>query len=204
MAYERERRVLFTSSPDRGGDIVLECFPEIRKHVPDAELILSYPRWIDICAQHFRQAHDHMARIRELLDQPGVSRIEGGLGQKALARLMKTSLVWAHPSYYTPGRQKFCETSCISCMEAQAAGLVVVASNWGALTENVRHGTLLDGDPTSREWRDQFVSAIVQGLTDEVVQAAAQECGPQAMRDADWRGATEQLASMFPARRKIT
>jgi hypothetical protein len=91
-------------------------------------------------------------------------------------------------------------------MEAQAAGLVVVASNWGALTENVRYGTLIDGDPGEPDgrWRDEFVSGIVNGLTSSQAQAAAQECGPVMMRDMGWRGAAEQLASMFPARRRLT
>lgn len=204
MAIERMQRVVYSSSPDRGGDIVLEVFPEVRRHVPEATLVLTYPRWFDICAQRFQAAHGHLARIRKLLEQPGVSRVEGGLGQKSLARLMRSSMVWVAPSYYTPGGMKFEETSCISCMEAQAAGLAVVASNWGALTENVRYGALLDGDPGEEggEWRKQFVSAIVRGLTDEVLQQAAQVTGPEMMRDMGWRGAAEQLAAMFPGVRK--
>jgi glycosyltransferase involved in cell wall biosynthesis len=206
MAYERECRAIYSSSPDRGGDIVLEVWPEVRKHVPDAELVLTYSRWFDRCAEMFQASHDQLERIRALLEQPGVSRIEGGLGQGSLARLMKTSLVWVHPSYFTPGRMRFDETSCISCMEAQAAGLVVVASNWGALTENVLHGTLLDGDPSDPDghWRKAFVAQVVRGLTDETTQLAAQEVGPAMMRDMGWDGAAEQLAAMFPARRSIT
>jgi glycosyltransferase involved in cell wall biosynthesis len=203
-APDRELRVVYSSSPDRGGDIVLECWPEVRKHVPDAELILTYPRWFDLCAERFQAAHGHLARIRGLLEQPGVSRVEGGLGQKRLAHLMRSSMVWVAPSYYTPARMKFEETSCISCMEAQAAGLVVVASNWGALTENVRYGALLNGDPAdpTGDWRKQFVAAIVRGLTDETMQKAAQVTGPDMMRGMGWRGAAEQLAAMFPRRFK--
>jgi glycosyltransferase involved in cell wall biosynthesis len=138
----------------------------------------------------------------ELLEQPGVRRIEGGLGQKALAHLMRASLVWAHPSWWSTGDQEFHETSCISAMEAQAAGCVVVASNWGALTETVQHGTLIDGDPRdpAGSWRRQFVDSICRGLTDEPTRQAAQVVGPELMRDMDWRGAAEQLAAMIPAR----
>ena len=204
-APDRELRVIYSSSPDRGGDIVLECWPEVRKHVPNAELVLTYPRWFDLCASMFLASQGHLARIKELLEQPGVHRIEGGLGQKALANLMRSSQVWVHPSYYTPGGMKFEETSCISCMEAQAAGLVVVAANWGALSENVLHGTLLDGDPSDADghWRKAFVAQIVRGLTDEITQSAAREVGPAMMRDVGWSGAAEQLAAMFPAKRKI-
>ncbi len=199
FAPEREKRVVYSSSPDRGGDIVLECWPEIRKRVPDAELILTYPRWFELCASMFRAAAMHRDRLRELVEQPGVKRLDEGMGQKQLANLMRSSLVWVNPGYYTPGADKFEETSCISCMEAQAAGCVVVASNWGALTENVLHGTLVDGDPSEKDgaWRRAFVDAVVRGLTDEVTQQAAQTVGPEMMAGMDWRAAAEQLAAMF-------
>ena len=88
-------------------------------------------------------------------------------------------------------------------MEAQAAGCVVVASNWGALTETVQHGTLVDGDPRDPEgsWRHAFVDAIVQGLTDKQTQLTAQTVGPEFMAGLGWRGAAEQLASWFPPSR---
>jgi glycosyltransferase involved in cell wall biosynthesis len=204
---ERELRVIYSSSPDRGGDIILECWPAVREQVPDAELILTYSRWYDIVAQQFKQAYEHRARLVELLEQPGVRRVEGGLGQKALANLMRSSMVWAHPSWYSSGFDtngnpgcEFHETSCISAMEAQAAGCVVVASNWGAIQETVAHGTLIDGDPREEDgaWRHAFVQAIVKGLTDAQVQKTAQEVGPEMVRDMGWDGAAEQLASMFP------
>lgn len=195
-APERSVRVVYSSSPDRGGDIVLECWPRIREQVPDAELILTYPRWFEICADTFHAANSHRARLRDMVQQPGVKRLDTGMGQRDLAHLLRSSAVWVNPGYYTPGAQKFDETSCISAMEAQAAGCVVVASNWGAVTETVMHGTLLDGDPSEPDgaWRDAFIDAVVAGLTDENVQAMAQELGPEYMRDMDWRGAAEPLA----------
>jgi hypothetical protein len=89
------------------------------------------------------------------------------------------------------------ETSCISAMEAQAAGCVVVASPHGALSETVQVGTLVDGTPHDERWRDVFVQSIIQGLTDERVQAAAQVAGPDAMRDMGWFGAAERLAGLW-------
>lgn len=201
MALLRKRRVLYTSSPDRGADIALEIWPRVRERVPDAELVLTYARWFDMVADRVVQANDFRQKVLDLLHQPGVHRIEGGLGQKDLAHLMMTSLVWIHPSWYTDGDMQFHETSCISSIEAQAAGCVVVASNWGAITESVVHGTLIDGDPREEDgsWRQAFVDAIVQGLTDEQTQLTAQELGPEAVKHMGWDGAAEQLAAMFPA-----
>ncbi len=198
-APEREQRVVYSSSPDRGGDILLEVWPQIRERVPDAELILTYSRWYDLCAAAYTERTGHL-KMLELVDQPGVQRVPGGLGQMALANLMRSSLVWTHPAWYTDGDQQFHETSCISAMEAQAAGCVVVASNWGALTETVQHGTLIDGDPREEDgaWRAAFVDAIVAGLTDPIVQETAQTVGPELVDNMGWRGAAEQLVSFLP------
>lgn len=195
---ERERRVIYSSSPDRGLDILLEIWPRVREQVPDAELVSTYSRWYDIVAEGNPVIQAQRAHITELLDQPGVKRLHGGLGQKALAELMMSSLVWVHPSWYSVGDMQMWETSCISAMEAQAAGCVVVASNWGALSETVQVGTLIDGDPrVEGQWRDVFVQSIIAGLTNERVQAGAQAAGPEAMRDMGWFGAAEQLAGLW-------
>jgi glycosyltransferase involved in cell wall biosynthesis len=196
---EREKRVLFTSSPDRGLDVMLEIWPRVREQVPDATFVSTYSRWYDLVAEHFPAARPFRRHLEQLGKQPGVSRIKGGLGQGELAHLMMSSMVWAHPSWYADGGIKFCETSCISAMEAQAAGCVVVAANWGALQETVQVGTKIDGDPSDPdgEFRDRLVSGIVQGLTNETVQIAAQIEGPEAVRNCDWRGAAEQLAGLF-------
>ncbi len=198
-APERELRVLYTSSPDRGLDIVLECWPMVRELVPDAELVSTYSRWYDIVAEANPIAYQFRSRIDELAKQPGVTRLKGGLGQGKLAHLMRSSMVWCHPSWYSDGDFEFHETSCISAMEAQAAGLAVVASNWGALTETVQHGFLIDGDPRVKDgvWREAFAHGIARGLKDDKIIRAAREIGPEMVRDMDWRGAAEQLASYF-------
>lgn len=198
---EREKRVIYSSSPDRGLDILLEIWPRVREAVPDAELISTYSRWYDIVAEGNPVIQAQREHLISLLDQPGVKRLHGGLGQKALAHLMMSSLVWVHPSWYSVNDMQMWETSCISAMEAQAAGCVVVASNWGALTETVQVGTLVDGDPrVEGPWRDVFVQSIIQGLTDERVQAAAQTAGPEAMRDMGWFGAAEMLSGLWVKR----
>lgn len=195
---ERQQRVVYSSSPDRGLDILLDLWPRIRAEVPDAELICTYSRWYDIVATVSPQVQENRQAIIAKLDQPGVKRLEGGLGQNALAHLMLSSLVWVHPSWYSIQDMQMLETSCISCMEAQAAGLVVVASNWGALSENVQVGTLIDGDPrVEGSWRDIFVKSVIAGLTDKSVQGAAQTEGPEAMRDMDWFGAADMLRELF-------
>ena len=204
-APERNRRVLYTSSPDRGLDVVLKVWPRIREQVPDAELLSTYSRWYDIVSDHYPKAFEHRKLITDqvaALEDQGVRRVTGGMGQRDLAHLMRASMVWVHPSWYMSGDRPFDETSCISAMEAQAAGCVIVAAAQGALNDTVRVGELIP-DPSGRRdeaWQDQFVDHIVRGLTDEWVQQHAQEAGPDAVKDCDWRGAAELLCRYIPVK----
>jgi glycosyltransferase involved in cell wall biosynthesis len=192
-APERERRVLYTSSPDRGLDLLLEMWPEIRERVPDATLVHTYAPVYDRIADQDPTVGAFREKIRKLSEQDGVSSA-GGLSQPKLAELMRSSMVWAHPSYCTPHNIPFHETSCIGAMEAQAAGLCVVASNWGALRETVQTGMLIRQRPLSKRWRSGFIDGIVAGLISESVQAAVQTEGPEVALGWDWAGVGELVA----------
>lgn len=196
---DRAPRVLYTSSPDRGLDHLLELWPRIRERVPDAELWYCYAEVYDRVADADPAVGQFRDRIRELADQPGVRSV-GSLPQPQLAELMCDSRVWVHPSWASLLDGPFHETSCIGAMEAQAAGCVVVASDWGALPETVRYGRLVNsGGPASARWRDAFVSHIVEGLTDPEVGAAAVEHAPAAAAGLGWAGVAEQLAPLIAA-----
>lgn len=193
---EREKRVLYTSSPDRGLDILLELWPQIRERVPDAKLAFTYaPVYFEVAKQRDDIAA-HAEKIEELAKQEGVEAI-GSLSQPRLVKLMRSSLVWAHPSWNTPNGVPFHETSCIGAMEAQAAGLCVVASGWGALCETVKVGRLVDSDPPGERWRNALIENIVEALTNEKLQAHAQTEGPKAVADLGWDGVGEQVVALI-------
>jgi glycosyltransferase involved in cell wall biosynthesis len=199
----RARRVLYTAQPERGLDILLELWPSVRARVPDAELAWCYapvyefegspPAWV----ARFRK------RIDSLAAQPGVRPL-GSLSQPALGALMRRSSVWAHPSWATAYEAPFDETSCLGALQAQAAGMYVVAADWGALPETVRSGTLIPGeDAPEASWRAAFAEEIVRGLIDADVQRRARTEGPAAMRDRDWHAVAHRLEAVIaspPAR----
>lgn len=193
---DRVQRVVFTSSPDRGLDILLEMWPRIREQAPDAELAFCCSPFYEQVAARVPHIAEHRELIRRLEAQPGVARL-GSLNQPGVARLLRSSMVWAHPSFSTPAGVPFHETSCIAAMEAQAAGCLAVASNWGALSETVRAGRLIDGPALSNAWRDALVTNIVEGLTDPAVQEWAQTRGPEAVADLGWRDVGVQVAALI-------
>jgi glycosyltransferase involved in cell wall biosynthesis len=193
---KRHQRLVYTSSPDRGLDILLELWPRIREGAPDATFAFSYaPVYFKIAEQDPAVAA-HAKLVRELSEQDGVEPL-GSLSQPQVARLMMTSLVWCHPSYCTPAEGPFHETSCVSAMEAQAAGCVVVASHWGALSETVKVGRLVSGPAGSARWKDALVAEIVDGLTNPETQAWAQREGPKAADGLGWDGVGVQVAALL-------
>lgn len=131
---DRAPRAVYSSSPDRGLDILLELWPRVRERVPDAELVASYAPVYQRVADVDQRIRAHRDMIRKLADQPGVTLLDG-MSQPNLARLLGSARVWLHPSWATAVGGPFHETYCIGAVEAAAAGCQRVGSPWGALTE---------------------------------------------------------------------
>lgn len=194
---ERAPRVLFTSSPDRGLDVLLDLWPRVLEKVPEAELHHCYSAVYDRVADQDPAVAEHRERIRELARQPGVVGL-GSLNQHALAKLMCSSRVWAHPSWMGMVDAPFHETSCIGAMEAQAAGCLVVYSDWGALPETVRIGyELVDRPGSGGGWEGDFVQGIVGGLTDPHLGREASQLGPRFAAKLAWSGVAEQVHALI-------
>lgn len=156
-------KVVNSSSPDRSWPILLTCWSEIKKQVPKAELHLYYgfKNWEFSARQQNNEKH--LALISSLKDQIERLKPHGvvyhdRVNQEELAEEFLSSGVWAYPTWFT-------ETSCITAMEAQAAGLRIVTSSIAALNETVSNrGILIDGDWTSESYRKQFVKNVVDAL----------------------------------------
>jgi hypothetical protein len=83
------------------------------------------------------------------------------------------------------------ETFSLAVAEAQAAGLPVVTSDRGALSERVSDGddgVLVSGDPHSSQYQERFVDASVMLLEDSELASRMGEAGrSQARARYDWR-----------------
>lgn len=160
------KKIVSSSSPDRGLPVLLKVWPQIRARVPDAELHVFYgfDTWRKIATARNDEAQlraiDQLEQRAAQLAEHGVS-MRGRVDQKTLAREFLSAGVWAAPTWFT-------ETSCITAMEAQAAGLRCVTSAIAALNETVGEdfGVLIDGDWLSDEYQKKFVDEVVRALTD--------------------------------------
>lgn len=151
-------KAVYSSSPDRGLDPLLEMWPRVRASVPDAELHVFY----GFAGLPDDIAAVYLAKLGALAGDGVVVR--GRVDQATLAEEMMSAGVWVHPSWC--GDKVFEETSCIGAMEAQAAGMHLVCGAAGALTENVHHGALVLGDAREPDFQDAFVTATVAAMQD--------------------------------------
>ena len=180
----RPFRFIYSSSPDRGLDTLLELFPLIREQLSEAELHVFYgfENWDRVLGMRVDPASEAWRdRIRAAMRQPGVY-FRGRIGQRELAREMMRSDIWFYPT-------RFEETYCITALEAQMAGAVCVASDLGALHTTVAdRGVLLGGDAYSDEYRRLAVETVVALLLDrerrDALAARAREWAAQQTWDA--------------------
>ncbi len=151
-----------SSSPDRSWPILFQTWPEIKRQVPLAELHLYYgfKNW-EYSAKFDPKQKDLINYLKlqiNSMKELGVV-FHDRVDQYTLAKELLSAGVWTFPSWFS-------ETSCISAMEMQAAGVRIVTSNIAALKETVgARGVLLDGEWTSEEYQKQFIEATVDKLT---------------------------------------
>lgn len=162
-SYKRDPgRMIYSSSPDRGLDVLLEVLPRIREQVPSASLHVFYgfANWEKVIRQRGREGEvAWMEDIKRHLDDPGVVS-RGRIGQDALAKEILKSDVWAYPTY-------FWETFCMSSAEMMAAGTPIVTSDLAGLSTTVGSaGVLIPGESRSKEYKDRFVDEVVKMMKD--------------------------------------
>jgi GT2 family glycosyltransferase/glycosyltransferase involved in cell wall biosynthesis/tetratricopeptide (TPR) repeat protein len=181
-------RMIYSSSPDRGLDVLLDMLPRIRKRVPNAELHVFYgfDNWEKAVRVRNNAAEiAWMERIKQQLRQPGVV-YHGRVGQAQLAIEFLKSDLWAYPTHFT-------ETFCITACEAMAAGLPVITTDLAALNTTVRGaGLLLPGDPRSEAYQDRFVEFVVAVLTDNAMWTRASEDSKRCAQKFSWDGIADE------------
>lgn len=136
-------KLIYASSPDRGLLTILENWFRIRERCRDAELhgFYGFENMDAILAASGGNAWFKPMKneIHKLLNQPGV-KFRGRIGQMDLYREWFSSNVWWYPTDWP-------ETSCITCMDAQATGALPVCTNYWALKSNVFHGMMTNEIP---------------------------------------------------------
>lgn len=116
----------YTSTPYRGLHHLLDIFPEVKRDHPEASLHVYSS--MAVYQKHEAYDADMFKWVYDALDGMDGVDYAGSLPQPQLAERLAVSHVLAYPNIFP-------ETSCISAMEAMAAGLKVVTSDFAALPE---------------------------------------------------------------------
>jgi glycosyltransferase involved in cell wall biosynthesis len=157
LERKKTNKLIYTSSANRGLETLLQWFPAIKSRVPDVTLDVYYgfDTWRAAVRGH-QQSLDEINALENLAKATDGVSLKGRVNQTVLAEAFMDSKVWAYPTMFT-------ETSCISAMEAQAAGCLIVTTEVAALGETVKHGILI-GTPTGEQYKKIFVDSVVAGL----------------------------------------
>ena len=195
-------KAVYSSSPDRGLDKLLDWWPAIREMRPDAELHVYYgfdtwERMADLRRDRIAKLQIEIFRTRlERMREQGVVA-HGRVGQEELAQAWMGASLWLYPT-------SFCETSCITAMEAQAAMAWPITSRLAALKETVLHGALIDPPNTRNGYREEFLGHVRSFLAgDGCGRQVQQQLGREwAMAGLDWTGVARQWEQLFTVRMK--
>lgn len=153
---ERAEAVIYSSSPDRGLARLLDVWPRVREQVPGAMLHIAYGFTATYMAMEGMNPTLGDLR-RRVLDAAGTDGIvfHGALGQPRLAALQRAVRAWVYPT-------SFPEVSCITAMEAQAAGLAVITTGGAELPTTLRGYPAETGDLDD----DALTRLVVRAITD--------------------------------------
>jgi glycosyltransferase involved in cell wall biosynthesis len=148
--------LFYTSTPFRGLDVLLNAFPNIQAAIPDIRLRIY-------SSMSVYQVAPEADKYRPLYDLAGsMEGVEyfGSIGQTSLARELSRAAALAYPS-------TFAETSCITAIEAMAAGAELFTTRLGALPETAGgHAAMVDWQPEKDKLAESFAAMVVRNLCD--------------------------------------
>jgi glycosyltransferase involved in cell wall biosynthesis len=186
----RRKRLIYSSTPFRGLKYFLNIFPVLKERHPELELhvfsdyaVYSQSDKID----YHKTAIEELSELRKKLSIiPGIF-MHGNVKQEELAKEMLKSSILAYPC-------DFEETSCITAMEAQAAGCAIVTSKLAALEETVDNaGLLISEKPGSDAYIHEFIAATDKLLKNDRLLAELSSNAISRAQEFDW----ERIAVKF-------
>lgn len=156
----RNHKLWWQSSYDRGLDILLFLWPDIRVKFPSAELHVAYG-W-NLFDKVYSTNPERMKwkeSVEALLAQDGIFHY-GRVGQNELKKLRSKCGILAYPTYFP-------EINFIGALESQSDGLVPVTMNSFAMKETVGAGIKIDGDIRDLATQEEYLKALFKIMGDE-------------------------------------
>ncbi len=188
----RRHKLFYGSSPDRGLEMLLYIWPDIKKVYPDAELHFCYGwKLFDMLARTNPERRQWKASVQIMLQHPGVTD-HGRLGKEDLAKVRKSCGIWSYPSYFT-------EINCITALDSQKDGLVPVTISLAALKETVGAGVLVKGNIKDPKVMKTYLKELLAIMGDEKRWQVESEKGKKFASNFTWDKIAKEWVKEFQA-----
>lgn len=184
---------VWSSSPDRGLDHILNLWPEIRSIFPEATLSIGYgyTKLMDHLKWTHAKQGEMAVEILELAQQPGVIDI-GKIGQKELAQLQINATGFLYPCDPLAPT----ETGCITVVENAAAGNPMILSDADCLkTEFGAISAMVPLPFSVSDWMEAFEAVF----TDPELYYDLSATGRAFARERGWKEIAAQWTTLFSA-----
>jgi len=183
-------KVIYSSNPNRGLDVLSVMWEELSNKIPGIHLSIMYGweglrTWSNDSAW-IASVEKDKERIEKWAEKAGNVTITGRLTKARLAEEMLSASLCLYPS-------TFWETFCLTALETQAAGTPMITTKIGALsnTLNNESNILVDKNPSSKEYRDEFVQTVAELMENkEKFSALSENCISYFNKQLTW----EQVA----------
>ena len=182
-------KMIYSSSPDRGLEILLSLFPKVKKEVPEVTLDIFYG------FENF-QDQNYVKKMFEIIKKtPGVT-YHGRVGQDELAEEFLRSSVWAYPTWFE-------ETFAITALEAMAAGTIVLSSDYWGLMDTVKEGGILLPMNNNRntvyspEYQNKWISECIKLLKNKEYAEIWRNKGYERVKRFTWEAVALQWHLYF-------
>lgn len=187
---DRNHKLIFASSPDRGLDILLDMWPEIKAKFPDATLDVAYGwKVFDMVAANNPERMEWKNKIMEQMKQEGITD-HGRIGKAELKKVRQQCGIWTYPTYFT-------EINCITALEMQREGVVPVTMAFAALKETVGSGILVDGDISEPTVKKEYLEKLLELMGDEKRWVEEQKKGIEFASTYDWSQIAQDWIKQF-------
>lgn len=190
-------RLHWSSSLDRGLDILLHLFDIIKLSIPELELHIYYglDNWLK-SAQYKPGEIQKIEAIQAAMKKKDVF-YHGRIGQDKLAEEQLKASLWLYPTCFT-------ETWCITAVEMMAAGVPIICSNLAGLQDTVGNYGILIGNgelnqALTKECKEQFVNKSIEVLKDKKLWDSMSFKGLQKASQFSWRNVAKNFINLLEA-----
>lgn len=191
----KHHKLFYASSYDRGLDILLPMWPQIRGKFPDATLDVCYGWDLYDSAYKDNPERQQWKDIQnKQMEAEGITH-HGRVGKEELAKIRQSCGIWAYPTY-------FAEINCITALDCQKDGVVPVTIDNFALSETVQSGVKIKGDIYDNETKEKYVSELLGIMGDKERWKKESKKAQEFAKNYTWDKIAQQWEVIFNAKRK--